>query len=149
MGEGPLKQNIDIRAELLKFHDTYYSANQMKLAVIGRGTYCTIRYTTTHPLKNILGDLDTLQRLVEEKFSALKNNGREELMWEGHPFDQEHLQVKLQIVPVKNISRLLLKWAVPSMRSHYRKKPQKYVSHLLGHEGMHTCLCHDKQTSRF
>jgi secreted Zn-dependent insulinase-like peptidase len=33
----PMKLGIDVRHELLKFHKTYYSANIMKLAVLGRG----------------------------------------------------------------------------------------------------------------
>lgn len=35
--ETPKKNGLDIRKELLKFHDTYYSANIMKLCVLGRG----------------------------------------------------------------------------------------------------------------
>lgn len=35
--ENPKKLGLDIRQELLKFHDTYYSANIMKLTVIGKG----------------------------------------------------------------------------------------------------------------
>lgn len=33
----PKKLGLDIRQELLKFHETYYSANIMKLVVIGKG----------------------------------------------------------------------------------------------------------------
>lgn len=35
--ENPKKNGQDIRQELLKFHDSYYSANIMKLCVLGRG----------------------------------------------------------------------------------------------------------------
>lgn len=35
--ENPKKNGQDIREELLKFHDSYYSANIMKLCVLGRG----------------------------------------------------------------------------------------------------------------
>jgi insulysin len=34
----PLKRGIDVRNELLKFHQTYYSSNLMKLVVLGRGS---------------------------------------------------------------------------------------------------------------
>ncbi len=33
----PKQLGLDVRQELLKFHDTYYSANLMKLVVVGRG----------------------------------------------------------------------------------------------------------------
>lgn len=35
--DNPQKDGLDIRDELLKFHDSYYSANIMKLCVLGRG----------------------------------------------------------------------------------------------------------------
>lgn len=35
--ENPKRNGQDIREELLKFHDSYYSANIMKLCVLGRG----------------------------------------------------------------------------------------------------------------
>jgi hypothetical protein len=37
--EGTAAANLDLRAELLKFYKTYYSANQMTLAVCGRGMH--------------------------------------------------------------------------------------------------------------
>src|SRR4051812_19445360 len=37
LSEVPKAKGIDIRAELLNFHSTYYSANVMKLVVLGRG----------------------------------------------------------------------------------------------------------------
>ena len=33
----PLKEGIDVRKELLKFYERYYSANLMKLCVLGKG----------------------------------------------------------------------------------------------------------------
>ena len=47
------EKGLDIRAELLKFHEKYYSANMMKLAVLGRES------------------LDDLQKMVVEKFSKV------------------------------------------------------------------------------
>ena len=35
--ENPKRNGKNIRDELLKFHDSYYSANIMKLCVLGRG----------------------------------------------------------------------------------------------------------------
>jgi len=33
----PTQRNQDIREELLKFHDQYYSSNVMALTVLGKG----------------------------------------------------------------------------------------------------------------
>lgn len=35
--DNPKRLGMDIREELLKFHDKYYSANIMKLCIVGRG----------------------------------------------------------------------------------------------------------------
>lgn len=52
--DAPEVAGTDIRAELLRFHDRYYSANLMRLVVLGRAS------------------LDELQRMVEEKFSWVR-----------------------------------------------------------------------------
>lgn len=39
----PKRLGLDIRQELLKFHETYYSANIMKLCVLGKGTACCVQ----------------------------------------------------------------------------------------------------------
>jgi hypothetical protein len=49
--------HIDIRAELLRFHAHHYSANGMKLVVLGT-------------------DLDALQATVERCFAPIRNTGR-------------------------------------------------------------------------
>ena len=40
----PKAKGQDIRAELLKFHDNYYSANIMKLCILGRGKLSSFSY---------------------------------------------------------------------------------------------------------
>lgn len=40
LSEQPKQLGLDIRDELLKFHDNYYSANIMKLCIFGRGRPC-------------------------------------------------------------------------------------------------------------
>ena len=55
--EEPRARGVDIREELLKFHAKYYSANMMKLVVIGRES------------------VEQLTRWVVEKFSSVPNKG--------------------------------------------------------------------------
>lgn len=52
--DDPKEAGVDVRAELLHFHERYYSANLMRLAVLGRA------------------GLDELQRMVVEKFSTVR-----------------------------------------------------------------------------
>jgi len=41
----PKEKGISIRDELLKFHDSFYSANIMALAVVGRGNVWFANFT--------------------------------------------------------------------------------------------------------
>ena len=73
--ELPEKLGLNVRDEFIKFHDRYYSANVMKLVVLGRE------------------DLDTLQGWVAELFEGVKNKNLPDPAFEGQPFTQEHLLV--------------------------------------------------------
>jgi len=42
--DAPGREGIDVRAELIKFHSKYYSANIMKLVILGRGKHCFSSY---------------------------------------------------------------------------------------------------------
>lgn len=72
----PSAKGINVRAEFLKFHEKYYSANGMKLVVLGRE------------------DLDTLQNWVVEMFSDVKNKDLPSPNWEGQPFTEKELLVR-------------------------------------------------------
>lgn len=54
LGEDTIKAGLKLRDELLKFYDHYYSANLMRLVVLGKA------------------GLDSLQDMVVEKFSAVR-----------------------------------------------------------------------------
>jgi insulysin len=41
----PEKLGLNIREELLRFHDTYYSSNIMKLCVLGKGKKSNYKWT--------------------------------------------------------------------------------------------------------
>lgn len=38
--DAPGREGVDVRDELIKFHAKYYSANIMKLVILGRGKHC-------------------------------------------------------------------------------------------------------------
>jgi insulysin len=116
LNEIPKKLGIDIRAELLKFHAEKYSSNIMKLAVFGRGecslfllneskassqscTSCRLVFFFffIDLLKLFAEDLDTLQRWVAEKFSAVKNLQLKKPAWPGRPFCPENHQASTHL----------------------------------------------------
>ena len=90
---------LDVRQALLDFYNTYYSANQMTLAISGRGS------------------LDTLQRWAIELFSPVPNKNvmPAEAAYAGRvspiqPGTEDELWC---IVPLKDTRSLDLTWQVP------------------------------------
>ena len=136
----PKRKGIDVREELLKFHNKYYSANQMTLCVCGKE------------------GLGTLEKWVRRRFSSVPNKqvSPPEMEWWGklapYPYStpsggalstQVDVSIKpplLEVVPVGQARRLTLQWPL-WVRTPARKellvhaKPEAIVSHLIGHEG--------------
>ncbi|CAB4420535.1 unnamed protein product [Rhizophagus irregularis] len=115
--ENPIKQGLNIRDELLKFHEKYYSANIMKLVVLGKES------------------LDQLTQWVIEKFSAIKNKNVPIPTFDGHPLTENELLKQVFAKPVKDNRSLKIKFPFPDLSSLYRFMPERYLSHLIGHEG--------------
>mgnify|MGYP001219076650 CR=1 FL=1 len=106
-----------IRDELIAFYQQHYSANEMKLALIGNY------------------DLDTLENWVKEKFSAIPK--RDVAVKAPRPdlYIKDQLPLDLQIEPIKELRQLKLTFPMPESLSQYPYKPLQIISHLLGHEG--------------
>lgn len=66
-----------MRDELLKFHETYYSANVMRLAIVGRNS------------------LDELEAWAREQFSAIRNTDRAPPAFPGQPIGPDQLRLKV------------------------------------------------------
>lgn len=115
----PLAAGIDVREELLKFHKNYYSANIMKLVVLGRES------------------LDELQSKVCEIFSPIKNTStlpRFPGFGKIPLFLPHQLPSLYHIVPNTDAHNLRIYWPIKSNQEHYEEKPDRYIGHLLGHE---------------
>jgi insulysin len=115
----PKKAGIVVRDALLKFHETYYSANLSKLCVLGRQS------------------LDDLEKIVVEKFSAIVNYDRVRPEWTkfGSAFGKDEMQRVVKVVPVKELREISVTWPAGALKEHYNEKPSRYLSHLIGHEG--------------
>lgn len=120
--EEPAKRGIDTREALLKFHKKYYSANQMKLAVIGRES------------------LDTLQEWVVDRFSGVYNTNADAPSFPGVPFGPDQLQKRFNVVPAKDLRSLDIMWPMPPVYKHFHTKPTHLIAHLLGHQGKGSLL---------
>lgn len=112
----PKARGVDTLAELVKFYETHYSSNLMCLVIYGKEA------------------LDDLQILAQDKFNDLKNTRKDPPRFLGQPCLQEHLQIVVNCVPVREQHVLEILWPVHSKRANYRSGASAYLSHLLGHE---------------
>ncbi|KAI8904966.1 Metalloenzyme, LuxS/M16 peptidase-like protein [Powellomyces hirtus] len=118
----PAQKGLDIRKILLEFHDKYYSANIMKLVLLGKES------------------LDQLESWAVSMFSAVKNKDIKVPSFEGHPLTKAELGKELLIKPVKELRHLELTFPFPDTQKMYKSQPSKYLAHLIGHEGAGSIL---------
>mmetsp|Transcript_24900 Transcript_24900/g.45085 ORF Transcript_24900/g.45085 Transcript_24900/m.45085 type:complete len:1154 (+) Transcript_24900:107-3568(+) len=134
------RQGIDLRKELIKFYEKYYSANQMTLAIVAPQS------------------LSKLKKCAEESFGAIPNRGspKPEESWKDvPPFDNGNSIVPsskyvVEAVPVQDLRQVSLTWPLVygpdyTVEDGLYKKPNVYVGHLLGHEGPGSLLSYLKK----
>lgn len=95
----PKEKGLDTRLELIKFYDSHYSANLMQLVVYGKES------------------LDNIQTLVESKFCDIKNVGRKQFSFPGHPCSSKDLQILVKAVPIKQGHTLRVLWPITDRKS--------------------------------
>lgn len=113
----PLTRNVDVRERLLEFYNSHYSANLMKLCIIGRES------------------IERLETWAVEMFSAVRNTNMFTPYYDQPPFGPDQLLTLIKAEPVKDIKRLTLRFPIPDQIPFYEIKPSHYLSHCLGHEG--------------
>jgi insulysin len=125
-----LEAHADLREQVMNFWKSHYSANIMKLAVIGKES------------------LDELENYVRSKFADVENKNLkpyDEELCNGKPYDDERLASRVTAIPVAQVRRLSLAWTCKALNPLFRTKPDAYLSHLLGHEGEGSILSYLKE----
>lgn len=122
LDEIPKSQGVDVREKLLEFYNRCYSANLMKLCILGRE------------------DLDTLSEWAYELFKEVPNLARPLPEYKAPILNREHLQKLILVKPVKDLRKLEVTFTVPDMDEHWESKPNHILSHLIGHEGSGSLL---------
>lgn len=112
----PESKGIDTRSMLLKFHDEYYSANQMGLVIIG-----------PQPL-------DILQEWANRYFVPIVDKNLAPPQQSGSAFGSKQLRLRRKIVPINESNKVVIYFPLRSYMAAYREKPLSYLSNLLGHE---------------
>ncbi|KAH7071172.1 Metalloenzyme, LuxS/M16 peptidase-like protein [Paraphoma chrysanthemicola] len=122
----PIARGVKIRDEFIKFHSTHYSANRMKLVVLG----CE--------------SLDTLEEWVGEIFANVPNKDLSRRRWDMPVYTKNELLTQTFARPVLESRALELQFAYRDEEELYESQPSRYLSHLIGHEGPGSILAHIK-----
>lgn len=111
-----------VRDELLAIYKKYYSANIMKLVVLGGES------------------LDELQAMIEPRFAVVENADVAVDIHRAPLFEPERLPMLVSATPLQNSRELSLSFPLPKMLPHWQKKPANYLAALIGHEGAGSLL---------
>ncbi|KAI9188669.1 metalloprotease [Blastocladiella emersonii ATCC 22665] len=117
---GPRAKGIDSRARLIDFYREHYSANLMRLVLVGKD------------------DLDTLSAWAADRFSDIVNRHAPvpEDAIPGHPWELKSMARKVvRLRTVCDLKSINIRWAFPQFVREWRALPANYLVHLLGHEG--------------
>ncbi|KAJ9089924.1 metalloprotease [Entomophthora muscae] len=120
----PKENRIDPRQEIINFYNKYYSANQMRLVVLGRES------------------LDQLKNMAIHMFSNVHNSKIPRPSIPPSPFSKDYLGVEIDINPVENSQTLLLQFPLPSQAKHYKEKPISVINQFLGQESRGSAMEH-------
>ena len=111
-----------IRDELIQFYEKHYSANAMRLVVMGSES------------------LDQLEALVAPMFSAVPNKAYIPEQIEQPLFEQDSLPVLVKVKPQATLRQLQVSFPLPDYRALYQVKPMAFLGNLVGHEGQGSLL---------
>ncbi|PVI04297.1 LuxS/MPP-like metallohydrolase [Periconia macrospinosa] len=125
--DDPIERGVQIRDKFMEFHAQHYSANRMKLVVLGRE------------------NLDTLEEWVDEIFSKIPNKDLPRKRWDDVPvYTEKELLIQTFAKPVFESRTLEISFLYRDEEEFYESHPSRYLSHLIGHEGPGSILAYIK-----
>lgn len=123
----PEKRGLDVRGEFIRFYQKHYSANRMKLVVLGQDS------------------LDEMQGWVSELFSDVKNKDLPPNRWDDvQPFSAADMGTQVFAKPVMDSRSIDIFFPFMDEEHLYASQPSRYISHLIGHEGPGSILAYIK-----
>ena len=123
----PRKRGVDVRKEFIEFHDKHYSANRMKLVVLGKES------------------LNDLEAWVGELFAGVHNKDLPQKRWDGlQPLTKHELMTQIFAKPVMDQRTLDICFPYQDEEHLYESQPSRYISQLIGHEGPGSILAYTK-----
>ncbi|KAK1138814.1 metalloprotease [Aspergillus melleus] len=125
--EEPQKRGVDVRSEFIKFYEKHYSANRMKLVVLGRES------------------LDEMEQWVGELFAGVKNKDLPQNRWDDvQPWLPSDMCKQIFAKPVMDSRSIDIFFPFLDEEFLYESQPSRYISHLIGHEGPGSILAYVK-----
>ncbi|KAH8889372.1 ubiquitin carboxyl-terminal hydrolase-like protein [Thozetella sp. PMI_491] len=125
--EIPDKQGVNVRDKFIQFYETHYSANLMKLCVLGREP------------------LDVLEAWASEFFAGIKNKNLQPGRWSDEvPLTADYLGLQCFAKPVMDSRELNLLFPFLDEEDLCESQPSRYISHLIGHEGPGSIMAYIK-----
>jgi insulysin len=123
----PEKRGLDVRSEFIRFYETHYSANRMKLVILGQDS------------------LDDMEQWVSSLFSDVKNKELPPNRWDGvQPYSGDDMGVQVSVKPVMDSRSIDICFPFMDEEHLDASQPSRYVSHLIGHEGPGSILAYIK-----
>ncbi|SPO02733.1 related to insulysin precursor (metalloendopeptidase) [Cephalotrichum gorgonifer] len=114
----PEEKGVNVRDKFIEFYQKHYSANRMKLCVLGREP------------------LDVLEKWVVEYFTPVPNKDLPQNRWDTEvPLRPSELGIQCFAKPVMDSRELNLYFPFLNEEDMYMSQPSRYVGHLIGHEG--------------
>ena len=123
----PKKRGVEIRKAFIQFYEKHYSANRMKLVVLGKES------------------LDVLESWVADLFANVRNQDLPQNRWDGvQPYTRKELLTQVFAKPVMDSRSLDIYFPYQDEEDLYRTHPSRYIGHLIGHEGPGSILAYIK-----
>ena len=113
----PTDQSEGLRKDLLDFYEQHYSANRMKLVILGQQ------------------NIDELKLLAQRYFSAIQNKNIPAATIDVPQFDKTKLPMQINVKTIQDTRSLSLSFPTPATQAHWRTKPLYLLSSLVGYEG--------------
>eukprot|EP00929_Paragymnodinium_shiwhaense_P045058 TRINITY_DN23068_c0_g1_i4.p1 TRINITY_DN23068_c0_g1~~TRINITY_DN23068_c0_g1_i4.p1 ORF type:complete len:1001 (+),score=230.81 TRINITY_DN23068_c0_g1_i4:104-3106(+) len=123
----PEEIGLDVRQALLDFHEKYYSANIMKLVIVGKETSDELLSMAQERFASVLD-----RTVIVPQHGEIGNN--------LPAFPPSRLGRLVHVVPVKDYRSAKFEFFMPTQKAFWRSKPGSYVSYLVGHEGAGSLL---------
>ena len=136
------------RDVLLNFHKSWYSANVSRVCVLGRESLDDLEKLVSEifhpvankdvhaPLGNEFGSPEFVADIDAATSESFQPSNSHTVSVIPHVNESYLGKKQLFITPVKDQRSIQFGWVLPEQRPYWKTKPARYLSHILGHEGV-------------